>query len=140
MKLILASLFLFSVTYSQAQSKDEIAIKKILTEQVTAWNEGNLEKFMAGYWKNDSLLFVGKSGPKYGYDVTLENYKKGYPDTAHMGKFTSTIISMKRLSSDHYFVVGKWFLQRSVGDAGGYYTLLFRKINGQWVIIADHSS
>ncbi|MFL9482239.1 YybH family protein [Chitinophagaceae bacterium LWZ2-11] len=140
MKLILASLFLFSVTYSEAQSKDEIAIKKILTEQVTAWNEGNLEKFMAGYWKNDSLLFVGKSGPKYGYDVTLENYKKGYPDTAHMGKFTSTIISMKRLSSDHYFVVGKWFLQRSVGDAGGYYTLLFRKINGQWVIIADHSS
>lgn len=124
----------------KAQTKDETAIKKIMSAQEVAWNNGDLDKFMIGYWKNDSLLFIGSKGPTYGYDKTLANYKKGYPDTAHMGKFTSTIISMKKLSNEYYFVVGKWYLQRSVGDAGGHYTLLFRKIKGKWNIIADHSS
>ena len=123
-----------------AQNKDEAVIRKMLSAQEKAWNEGNLDKFMIGYWQSDSLLFIGSKGPKYGYDITLENYKKGYPDTAHMGKFTSTIISMRKLSPEYYFVVGKWFLKRSVGDASGHYTLLIRKIKGEWVIVADHSS
>jgi len=125
---------------SNAQDKNEIAIRKMLSAQEAAWNNGNLEEFMKGYWVDDSLLFIGKNGPKYGYQTTLDNYKKGYPDTAHMGKFTSTILSIKQLSSNYYYVVGKWFLKRSVGDATGYYTLLIRKIKGEWVIVADHSS
>ncbi|MDE3143178.1 MAG: nuclear transport factor 2 family protein [Bacteroidota bacterium] len=136
-------LFLFFVAINSSvfsQDKNEKAIRKILEDQNAAWNKGNLDSFMIGYWQNDSLMFIGKSGPTYGYNKTLENYKKGYPDTAHMGKFTSTIISIKKLSNDYYFVLGKWFLKRTVGDAGGHYTLLFRKINGQWKIIVDHSS
>lgn len=124
----------------KAQDKNEIAIRNMLSKQEAAWNTGNLQNFMKGYWVNDSLLFIGKNGPKYGYQTTLENYKKGYPDTAHMGKFTSTILSIKKISEQYYFVVGKWFLKRSVGDATGYYTLLIRKIKGEWVIVADHSS
>ncbi|OIR12034.1 hypothetical protein GALL_62850 [mine drainage metagenome] len=136
-------LFLFFVAINSSvfsQDKNEKAIRKILEDQNAAWNKGNLDSFMIGYWQNDSLMFIGKSGPTYGYNKTLENYKKGYPDTAHMGKFTSTIISIKKLSNEYYFVLGKWFLKRSIGDAGGHYTLLFRKINGQWKIIVDHSS
>jgi len=112
----------------------------MLSAQEAAWNTGNLEQFMIGYWQSDSLMFIGKNGPTYGYDKTLENYKKGYPDTAHMGKFTSTIVSMKRLSAKYYFVTGKWFLKRTIGDVSGYYTLLIRKTNGKWVVVADHSS
>jgi hypothetical protein len=133
-------LFCSFTFFSTAQSKEEIAITKMLKAQEVAWNEGNLEKFMIGYWENDSLMFIGKSGPTYGYDKTLANYKKGYPDTAHMGRFTSTIISLKKLSPEYYFVTGKWFLKRSVGDATGYYTLLLKKIKSKWVIVADHSS
>lgn len=136
-------LFLFFVAINSSvfsQDKNEKAIRRILEDQNAAWNKGNLDSFMIGYWQNDGLMFIGKSGPTYGYNKTLENYKKGYPDTAHMGKFTSTIISIKKLSNDYYFVLGKWFLKRTVGDAGGHYTLLFKKINGQWKIIVDHSS
>lgn len=141
MKKIILSVLIITITIStKAQDKNIIAIKSMLSKQEAAWNTGNLENFMKGYWVNDSLLFIGKSGPKYGYQTTLENYKKGYPDTAHMGKFTSSILSIKRLSLDYYYVVGKWFLKRSVGDATGYYTLLIRKIKGEWVIVADHSS
>ncbi len=123
-----------------SQNKDEQSIKKILNNQVSEWNNGNLEKFMVGYWNNDSLVFIGKNGPAYGYQKTLSGYKKSYPDTATMGKLTFELISLKKLSAEYYFVTGKWFLFRSVGNVNGVYTLLFQKINGEWKIVADHSS
>ena len=128
----------FSV-FAQTET-DRQAVLKALEKQRMDWNSGNIEAYMQGYLNSDSLLFVGKNGPTYGWQKTLDNYKKGYPDTAHMGKFTSTIISLKKLSVEYYFVTGKWFLKRSVGDATGYYTLLLRKIKGKWVVVADHSS
>jgi uncharacterized protein (TIGR02246 family) len=130
---------LFSFT-ANAQSKNENAIRSLLAKQTAAWNRGDLENFMNGYWENDSLMFIGKSGVTYGWSNTLNNYKKGYPDTAAMGKLTFNLIQVKKLSSKYYHVTGKWFLKRSIGDIGGHYTLLFRKINGRWLIIADHSS
>jgi ketosteroid isomerase-like protein len=125
---------------SFAQSKDEQAIRAVLQKQTEAWNRGDIKNFMNGYWENDSLLFIGKSGPKYGWETTLKNYEKGYPDTASMGKLAFTILQISKLSAEYYFVVGKWQLFRSIGDVGGHYTLLFRKIKNKWVIVADHSS
>jgi ketosteroid isomerase-like protein len=141
MKKIVFTLILFVVSMPmQAQTKSEAAIRKVLNEQTAAWNKGDIENFMHGYWENDSLMFIGKSGVTYGWQNTLNNYKKGYPDTAAMGKLEFNIISVQKLSGNYYTVVGKWFLKRSIGDVGGHYTLLFRKIKGQWVIVQDHSS
>ena len=123
-----------------SQSKDETAVRKVLAVQNDAWNRGDAEAFMKGYWESDSLMFVGKSEITYGYKNTLANYKKNYPDTAAMGRLTFILIQVKRLSAEYYHVTGKWHLQRSIGDIGGHFTLLFRKIKGQWVIISDHSS
>ena len=140
MKRILLPLFLIISCMGIAQSGNEKAIRKIMDNQTKAWNRGDIQGFMEGYWKNDSLMFVGKSGVTYGWTNTLNNYRKGYPDTAAMGKLSFNIISVKRLSSKYYSVVGKWHLQRSIGNLSGHYTLLFRKIKGQWVIVSDHSS
>ena len=130
----------FITTVSSAQSKDETAIRNAMNEQLAAWNTGDINRFMGTYWSDDSLMFIGKSGVTYGWQKTLENYKKGYPDTAAMGKLDFTILQVKHLSDKYFFVVGKWHLTRSIGNVGGAYTLLFRKIKGQWLIIADHSS
>jgi ketosteroid isomerase-like protein len=138
-KYFLLILLLTSVT-AFTQKSDADQIRTVLNKQIGEWNKGNIEGFMKGYWESDSLLFVGKSGPRYGYKNTLENYKKGYPDTAHMGKLSFDILNIKKLSADHAFVLGKWELKRSVGDDKGVFTLIFRKIKGRWVIIADHSS
>src|SRR6266487_2308676 len=138
-RMILLQLLLISMC-SFAQSEDEMNIRKILEEQTKAWNQGDLEKFMQGYWKNDSLMFIGKSGISWGWQKTLENYKRGYPDTAAMGKLSFNIIIAKKLSPEYYYVVGQWMLMRSVGNLSGYYNLLFKRIMGQWLIIADHSS
>ena len=134
----LLSLSLF-LTLS-AQNKDEQAIRNILARQSSDWNNGDIESYMKGYWKNDSLLFVGKNGPRYGYRNTLAHYRKSYPKAAAMGKLGLEILKMQPLSSDAYFVLGKWLLQRSIGNLSGFYTLIFRKIDQQWVIVADHSS
>ena len=140
MKKILTVIFCFASITAFTQSKDELAVRQILSNQTVAWNNGDKEEFMKGYWENDSLMFIGKSGVTYGWKNTLDNYKKNYPDTATMGKLSFILISIKQLSGDYIHVVGKWHLQRSIGDVGGHFTLLFRKINNQWRIIADHSS
>jgi uncharacterized protein (TIGR02246 family) len=124
----------------QAQSSNEKAIRQLLQEQTEAWNRGNLEDFMKGYWENDSLMFIGKSGVTYGYTNTLNNYKKGYSNKDQMGTLTFNLLKVQRLSPEYYFVVGKWALKRNAGDVGGHYNLLFRKIKGRWVIVSDHSS
>ena len=128
------------LTTASAQNKDEQIIRSILANQTREWNNGNIEAFMQGYWKSDSLLFVGKNGPSYGYQNALENYQKNYPDTVTMGKLSYNILKMEQLTPDRYFVLGKWMLKRSIGDVSGYYTLLFRKIGNQWVLVSDHSS
>jgi ketosteroid isomerase-like protein len=119
---------------------DEQQIKVAMNEQLIAWNAGDIDRYMETYWHNDSLMFIGKSGPTYGWDKTKANYKKGYPDTATMGKLDFEIISMQRLSDVYYSVVGKWHLARTKGDVGGAFTLIFKKIKKKWLIIQDHSS
>jgi hypothetical protein len=127
-------------TSCYGQASDETVIRSILNNQSQAWNKGDYVGFMQGYWKSDSLMFIGKDGITYGWEKTLSSYKKNYPDTAAMGKLRFDIILVKPLSPEYYSLTGRWNLKRSIGDLTGYFTLLFRKINGSWVIIADHSS
>lgn len=125
---------------SNAQNKDESFIRAILAKQSMAWNQGNIEGFMKGYWENDSLLFIGKKGLTYGWTNTLNNYKKNYPDAVSMGQLTFIIIKVKPLSAKYQEVIGKWHLTRKEGDLEGHFTLLFQKIKGKWYIVMDHSS
>lgn len=135
------SLFLLMIVkLATAQTKDAKAILQLLDRQEKSWNQGDINQFMNGYWENDSLVFVGKNGLTYGYNNTLANYKKNYPDKTYMGKLKFTILSMKALGSQFYSIIGKWELTRTVGNLSGHYTLLLKKINGDWKIISDHSS
>lgn len=132
--------FLTVCNFCHAQNQDEFAIRNAMNEQLHAWNNGNIDLFMQTYWQSDSLLFVSSTKPVYGWQTTLEHYKQDYPDTATMGKLSFNLLQLKQLSPVYFFVMGEWHLKRSVGDAGGYFTLLFRKINDHWLIIVDHTS
>jgi len=118
----------------------ESAIRRLMTDQTAAWNRGNIDDFMKGYWNSDSLVFIGKSGPSYGYAAALARYKSSYDSPDKMGQLTFSEIKITRLAPDYCFVIGKWALKRKAGDVGGTYTLLFRKIRGRWLIIVDHTS
>lgn len=120
---------------------DELQIRTILTTQAAAWNRGDLPAYMEGYWQSDSLLFIGKNGPQHGWQRTLSNYQRSYPDAAAMGQLDFSQLRVSPLSADAAHIVGHWHLARpQKGDLQGWFTLIFRKIDGKWVIVADHSS
>lgn len=122
-------------------SADQTAIRKIMDDQAAAWNRGDLEAFMSiGYWKSDKLKFVSGDRITFGWQPTLDNYKKSYATTALMGKLTFSGLEIEVLSKDAAFVTGSWSLAREKDNPKGKFTLLFRKFKEGWRIVTDHSS
>jgi ketosteroid isomerase-like protein len=139
-KILILLLLAVAIESSAQQSNDKQAILNVLEKQRSDWNKGDVEAYMEGYLKSDSLLFVGKNGPTYGWQKTLENYKRGYPDKAAMGFLTFGIKKVELIAKDQAFVLGSWHLKREKDEPKGYFTLLLRKINGMWKVVVDHSS
>ena len=126
---------------SQNNEQHELnTLKAIMKQQEESWNEGNIEAFMQAYWQSDSLLFVGGKGAVYGWAKTLKNYLSAYSTPEQMGKLTFVNTKMDLLGTEAAFVVGHWRLDRSEDDLQGWYSLLWKKVNGEWKIVADHSS
>ncbi len=141
--ILIVSLVLFAFTsFSKEVLKDadKQEILSLLDKQVEAWNNGNLENFMQTYWNNEKLVFVGSRGPTYGWQATLESYKKGYPDKKAMGKLKFNVLDISKIDKHSVFIIGRFDLAREDGDLAGYFTLVVQKKNGQWKIISDHSS
>jgi hypothetical protein len=144
MKSILTLIFLLFLAPVIAQKNfDQLAegnaIRAVLARQVSDWNTFNIEGFMQGYWKSDSMMFVG-SKITYGWDSTLARYKRNYPNPDAMGKLRFEILKMQFVSSDACLVTGKFFLQRKSDNPSGSFTLLFRKKKEKWVVVYDHTS
>lgn len=126
--------------YAQAQTDITSIIQKKMHDQELAWNKGDIDAFMSTYWNSDSLKFIGKNGITFGWKNTLENYKKNYPDKATMGTLSFSLLSVEQLSPTACYVIGSWSLLRTKGNVSGFYTLLWKKLNGNWVIVADHTN
>jgi hypothetical protein len=116
------------------------AIQHVMDQQQVDWNRGDIDGFMQGYWASDSLRFIGKRGITYGWQSTLDNYKRSYPDTEAMGRLQFTNLKMESLGDSSAYVIGKWELFRSSDTLSGHYSLLWKNINGRWLIVADHTS
>ncbi|MES2428008.1 MAG: nuclear transport factor 2 family protein [Bacteroidota bacterium] len=140
MKKFILSCFLMLMSCICLHAQDRQAIIKLMEKQRQDWNRGDIDGFMQGYWKSDSLMFVGKTGPTYGWQNTLNNYKRGYPDKATMGILTFDILKVDVLDPKNAFVFGAWHVKQEKGIIGGYYTLWFKKIDGVWKIVCDHTS
>ncbi|GAB2871049.1 YybH family protein [Hymenobacter ruber] len=118
------------------------AIVRVLTTQTAAWNRGDIPGFMEGYWKSDSLVFIGRKGPTYGWQPTLANYQKNYPDAAAMGQLDFSGLRVTLVAPTAAQVVGHWHLARpaALGDLQGYFLLVLRQMDGKWVVVADHTN
>ena len=123
---------------NNSQNESE-AILKVMTQQEQDWNNGDIEKFMLGYWQSDSLMFIGKNGIKYGWKTTLDNYKKSYPDKAAMGKLEFDVLKLE-VNGNSAYMLGKWSLIRAKDNPNGYFTLYWKKLDEHWVITIDHTS
>ena len=147
LKILFFSILLSSCEHSEKPDfiqmrKNTIGIiNQKMSEQEACWNNGDIECFMEHYWHSDSLLFIGKSGLTYGWQPTLNNYIRSYPDKSAMGKLTFTNEVKEFIDIETVQVVGQWELQRdSLENLGGYYSLIWKMKNAKWVIVVDHSS
>lgn len=134
---------LFSLSgWAQKQPSAKVMgiIDGLFEHQIGAWNEGDVDDFMLGYWNDERLIFVGSTGPTYGYQNTLEGYKKRYPDRAAMGRLAFDILEKRQWDRRTIQVIGKFTLYREKDTPTGHFSLLVRKINGEWLIVSDHSS
>ena len=141
MKKLLPLLFLFLTlqVFAQTETADKEAILSVLKTQENAWNQNDLEGFMQSYWKSDSLKFYGSKGVTNGWQKTLDNYKKGYPSKEYTGTLTFTIDAITKIEDHSYYVMGQFHLVRDAGNANGVFLIIFRKIDGEWKIVADLS-
>jgi hypothetical protein len=137
--ILIGILTINSCSESSSEQEDKATIITILKNQEKAWSENDLDAFMDGYWKNDSLKFYGASGLKYGWQTTLDGYKKRYPTKDHTGTLNFKINDISKINEESYFVMGEYHLTRNVGNADGVFMIIFKKINGEWKIIADTS-
>jgi uncharacterized protein (TIGR02246 family) len=120
------------------------AARNVLAVQRDAWNRGDIDAFMQGYARSDTIRFAGGDRFNYGWQATLESYRKGYPNAAAMGKLDFELVEVRELSPDVVYVFGKWHLTRD-GDASdkaphGLFTLIVERANGVWAITRDHTS
>ena len=139
--ILLVCMVCFFNSYSQSNEEADVkAIHKVLKKQRIAWSNNNLEEYMEGYWKSDSLKFYGSNGVTYGWENTLERYQKAYPTEAHTGKLSFRINDITNISEGAYYVLGEYHLKRDVGNADGIFMIILKKIKGEWKIIADTSS
>lgn len=118
---------------------DRQAILKVLDDQDRAWNAGDIDSFMSGYWNSPELTFASGGEITRGWKETLERYHKRYPDRQAMGRVSFSETTVKFLGADAALVLGRWRLEREK-PVGGVFSLVFRRIEGKWLIVHDHTS
>ncbi|MGB0805059.1 MAG: YybH family protein [Salibacteraceae bacterium] len=146
-KLIIISLLLFvscnSTSFNENSEEANTAKKEVLQElfaQQDCWNNGDIDCFMKGYWNNDSLMFVSGERISYGWTQVTDNYKRKYSSKELMGHLTFKVEKAQVLSANSMVVVGQWDIKSESANFGGKFTLLWKKINGEWKIVIDHTS
>lgn len=140
-RILLVLIFCCSFGYAQNNAKIIGEIQNLMNLQQKAWNDFDIDGFMKYYWNNDSLMFIGSKSITYGWKQTHANYKKNYSSKELMGVLAFTNIKFDVFSKEVVTVVGKWQITRpDATQVGGHYSLLWKKIDGKWVIVRDHTS
>lgn len=121
---------------TKERESDRRAIVTVLTSQQEAWNRGDVDAFLVGYWHSPELTFSGSSGVSRGWDGVLARYKKNYPDRSAMGQLDFSDLEFRFLGADHALVLGRWHLKREKDEIGGVFSLVWRRFSGR---LADHS-
>ena len=128
------------LTSSDANESESTQIRALLDQQTAAWNRGDIEAFMVGYWKSEETEFVGASGVSRGWQALLDRYRKNYPDRKTMGQLSFSILEIHVVCTDAAYAIGQFELKREDDRLTGFFTLNFRRFAEGWRIVADHTT
>jgi len=116
------------------------AIQSVLTAQADAWNRGDIDAFVDHYWKSDALTFSSNGETARGWTATLNRYRERYPTPEKMGRLEFKELEITPLGDSAALVLGQWKLDRENNPVAGNFSLVFRKLDGRWLIVHDHTS
>jgi ketosteroid isomerase-like protein len=123
-----------------ADRSDESQIRAVLEMQTAAWNRGDIDAFMTGYWKSEQTEFIGASGIVRGWQAVLDRYHHSYPDRTTMGTLSFSDLEVHLTCAGAAYVVGIFHLVRESDRPSGVFSLDFRKFPEGWRIVLDHST
>jgi uncharacterized protein (TIGR02246 family) len=124
----------------EPRQTDRSAIRAVLDAQQEAWNRGDVDAFLSGYWHSPDLTFSGSNGTARGWDAVLARYKRSYPDPSAMGTLDFSNLEFRFLGPDAALVLGHWHLKRAKDEPEGVFSLVFQRFPEGWRIIHDHTS
>jgi ketosteroid isomerase-like protein len=138
----LAVLLVLRVRGRAAEDKVREAVQNVLDDQVEAWNRGDLQGFMKGYWKSDELTFFGGGDVEHGWQETYDRYRNKYQaEGKEMGTLKFDELQIDPTGPKSALVRGRWQLTLKDGKTkGGLFTLLFREEPQGWCVVHDHTS
>lgn len=116
---------------------DEDRILGVLATQQAAWNAGDIDGFMEGYWQSPDLRFASGGSVTSGWQETRDRYHARYSDRELMGELEFSDLGVNMLASDAAVVHGSWALQRAEDRPSGLFTLVLKDIDGGWKIVSD---
>ena len=119
------------------EAAEAATIAALLQAQDDAWNKGDIDGFMNGYWPSEELRFASGGNVVRGYAATLARYKVSYPGREGMGELTTSDYEIDILSEDAAIAHGSWKVTTAEGSSDGLYTIVLRKMDGQWLIVSD---
>lgn len=137
--IVLIGMFIVAGLWADNFKKDAKTIQTIMDRQVNAWNEGNIDGFMEGYWKSGEFTFQGGKKRLKGWETLRAMYKKNYAGEK-MGKLQFSDVKMKPLGKDYVLVLARWQVTGKEEVKEGMFTLIFQRFGKDWKIIHDHSS
>ena len=117
-------------------------VSAVLTAQIDAWNRGDLDGFMAGYWKSPDLVFFSNGTETRGWQATLDRYRARYQaEGRQMGTLDFPELNVLMLGPEAAMARGRWRLKMPDGkELSGMTSVIFRKLPEGWRIVHDHSS
>ncbi|MFY7672006.1 DUF4440 domain-containing protein [Tenacibaculum sp. MEBiC06402] len=137
--ILLFSVILIYSCSTSDEKQDRKEIMALLKHQASDWSRHDLDCFMLGYWKSDSLKFYGKNGITYGWKNVLDKYKKSYPYEEDTGKLKFKINAINKIENNSYYVMGEYHLTREIGNTDGIFMIILKRVKDDWKIIADTS-
>src|SRR2546430_17034389 len=128
-------------TFAETPKSDPVSeIQSVIRAQQDAWNRGQVEDFMNGYWRSEETVFVSGDEVTRGWQKVLDRYKRNYSDRTKMGTLTFSDLEITPLSDESAVVLGRWKLERKKDQPHGRFTLIFRRFPDGWKIVHDHTS
>lgn len=122
------------------QAENEADIRQVLKAQQLAWNRGEIERFMEGYWRSRDTTFISGSSVVRGWQTVHDRYKTRYSNPDKMGQLTFSETEITLFGYDGALVFGRWQLERANDRPHGRFTLVFRKTSDGWKIVHDHTT